>query len=138
MAKVVKYRVDHLGRCALEVTTDENVCRGEQFFALCTALKGVRIILTEAFVDLHIVELDEATYDVLGAFRGDFGLEGHAVEGKVVDGEGEFICRDMIAQRNLPFHFADLDLKREHTGIRELFPKEKEYKSYNKSNIFYS
>ena len=55
VAKVVKYRVDHLGRCALEVTTDENVCRGEQFFALCTALKGVRIILTEAFVDLHIV-----------------------------------------------------------------------------------
>ena len=68
------------------------------------------------------VELDEAFLDVLWAFRGDLGLKGHAEEGKVVDVEGEFIRRDLIAQRHLPFQFADLDLKREHAGVREFFP----------------
>ena len=68
-------------------------------------------------MDLHIVELDEAFQDVLRAFQGDFGLERHAVEGNVVDGEREFIRRDMVAQRHLPFHFADLNLKREQSGI---------------------
>ena len=77
-------------------------------------------------MDLHIVELDEAALYVLGAFRGDFGLEGHAVEGQVVDGEGKFVCRDIIAQRNLPLYLTDLDLQREHADICELLPIENE------------
>ena len=77
-------------------------------------------------MDLHIVELDEAAVDILGAFRGDFGLEGHVVEGQAVDVEGEFVRRDIVAQCDLPFHFADLDLQREQALIRELFPTENE------------
>ena len=77
-------------------------------------------------MDLHIVELDEAAFDILGAFRGDFSLEEHAVEGQVIDGEGEFVRWDIIAQRNLPLYLTDLDLDREHAGICELFPTENE------------
>ena len=73
-------------------------------------------------MNLLVVELDEALLDFLRAFRGDLGLERHAVEGKVVDSEGKFIRRDIVAQRHLPFHLADLDLKREHAGVREFFP----------------
>ena len=73
-------------------------------------------------MDLHIVELDKAALYVLGAFRGDFGLEGHAIEGQVVDVEGEFVRRDIVAQSDFPFDFADLDLNRKQGVIRELFP----------------
>lgn len=73
-------------------------------------------------MNLDIVELYEAFLDVLRAFRGDFGLERHAVEWKVINEEDEFIRRDIIAQRNLPFHFRNLNFKREQAGIRELFP----------------
>ena len=74
-----------------------------------------------------IVKQDEALPDVLGACRGDFGLEGHAVEGTVIDAEGELIFRIKVAQRNLPFDFAafdiaDLDINRKQTRICELFP----------------
>ena len=75
-------------------------------------------------MNLHVVELDEATLNVLRACRGDFSLEGHAVEGEVIDGEGEFVRWDIIAQRNLPLYFADLDLDREQALICELFPTE--------------
>lgn len=101
--------------------TDENVGRGEQSFALYIVLKYVGFILTEACVDLFIVELDEAALDVLGAFKGDFSLEGHAVEGKVINGEVEFIRKDIIAQRDLPLYFVNLDFEREHAGVLELF-----------------
>ena len=77
-------------------------------------------------MDLLTVELDDAALDVLWAHRGDFSLEGHSVEGNVIDGEVEFIRRDIVAQRHLPFHFADLDLEREQRGIRQLFPIENE------------
>ena len=108
-SQVIEHRVYHLGRSALEVFTNVNVCRGRQSLALNPVHKCVGLILTEASVNLHIVELDEAAFDVLWAFMGDFGLKGHAEEGKVVDHEGELIRRDMITQRNLPLHFADLN-----------------------------
>ena len=68
------------------------------------------------------VELDEAFLDVLWAFMGDFGLEGHAMERNVVDGEVKFIRRDVVAQRHLPLYFVNLDFEREQTGVRKLFP----------------
>ena len=77
-------------------------------------------------MDCLSVEFDEAALNVLRAFRGDFSLEGHAVEGNVINSEGKFIRRDIVAQRHFPFHFADLDLKREQTGIRKLFSIENE------------
>ena len=121
-AQVIEHRVDNLGGRTPELITNEDVCRGQQSFAQNPVYKRLGLILTEALVDLHIVELDEAAVDILGAFRGDFGLEGHAVEGQVVDVEGEFVRRDIVAQRDLPFDFADLDLQREQGVICELFP----------------
>ena len=130
-AQVIEHRVDNLGGSALEAITNENVCRKLKFLAHYILLKYLRLILSEACVDLHIVELDETALNVLRAFRGDFGLEGHAEEGKVVDGEEEFIRRDLIAKRNLPFHFIDLDLKREKARIRELFSIENKQKTHS-------
>ena len=57
-----------------------------------------------------------------GPSGGDFGLEEHAKEGKVVDVEGEFICQHTLIQFYLPFNFGNLDLKREHAGIRKPLP----------------
>ena len=106
-AQVIEHRVDHLGRCALEamfffILTNVNVCRGQQSFVRYIVLKCFRLIMIDACVDLHVVELYEAFNEVLGALRDDFGLEGHALEGKVIDCEGKFIRRDIVAQRNLP------------------------------------
>ena len=52
---------------------------------------------------LHLVELDGAAYDVLGAFGGDLSLVGHAEEGQVVDVENEGVSLHVIVERNFPF-----------------------------------
>ena len=109
-AQVIEHRVDNLGGRAAEALTNENVLRRLQFFTQCIEQEGLRLILSEACVDLHIVELDEAGIDVLRAFRGDLGLEGHAVERNVVDSDGKFVGRDIVVQRNLHLNFWNLNL----------------------------
>ena len=104
-AQVIEHGVDNLRGRALEELANENVLRRLQSLAQCIEQEGLRLILSEACVDLHIVELDEAAIDVLWAFRVDLGLEGHAVERNVVDSESEFVGRDIVAQHHLPFHF---------------------------------
>ena len=57
-AQVIEHRIDHLGGRALEVFANENVLRRLQSFAQCIVQEGLRLILSEAFVDLLVVELD--------------------------------------------------------------------------------
>ena len=70
-------------------------------------------------MDLLDNELDKTALDILRAFWGDLGLEWHAVEGKVVDSEGELIRKDLVAQRQLPHHFGGLDPYREQSRVCE-------------------
>ena len=57
-AQVIEHRVDHFGGSAAELLANENVRRGEQSFAHYIVHKCVMLILTEALVNLLIVELN--------------------------------------------------------------------------------
>ena len=86
------------------------------------AIDCERGVLLPALVDLHLVELDDAVFDVLGAFDSDFGLEGHLLEGFVVDKEDEFVLLHVVVQRQLPFEFVILQCDRKCACLCEFFP----------------
>ena len=70
---------------------------------------------------LHLVQLDSAPLDVLGALRDDFSLVRQEREWDVVDAESKCVCHDVIENCDLPLGLAVLQLDRKHAILREFF-----------------
>jgi len=54
--------------------------------------------LLEAFVDLHLVELDFCLLDVLGTVMGDLGLVWQLQEGHIIDVEDKGVLLHVVVQ----------------------------------------
>ena len=70
---------------------------------------------------LHLIQLDLALLDVLGALREDFRLVGQEGERHVVDSESKCVRPDVIENRDLPLGLAVLQLDRKHPLLRKFF-----------------
>ena len=79
-------------------------------------------VLYEARVHLHLVQLEHASLDVLGALWDDFGLVRQEGERDVVYVQGELICRGDIENCDLPLGLSVLQLERKHAFLRKFFP----------------
>ena len=101
------------------LATDEDASRGN---SLVPGLHSFSIVLCEARVDLHFIDIDFAAVDVLGPSGCDLALEGHREEGSIVDAKVEQIRLHIIVQQNLPLEFVILQGDREDTWLREFFP----------------
>ena len=71
---------------------------------------------------LHVVQLDSAVLDVLGALRDDFSLVGQEGERDVVDAKSKFIRGGDIENCDLPLGLAVLQLDRKHATLCKFFP----------------
>ena len=77
----------------------------------------------------HFVEHDSSCYDVLGALRGvDLGLDGHLVEGFIVDVQQEVVILHIVTKRNLPIKAIVLNMQREQARLGQFLAKDNEYK----------
>jgi len=120
LSKVLKHRVYNRRRRACE-TINVNILR--RFLLLSHPfIDSVCGVLYEAIVHLHLVQLDLAPFDVLGALRDDYGLVRQERERDVVDAESKFIRRGDIENCDLPLGLAVLQLERKHTLLRKFFP----------------
>ena len=125
LTKVLKHCVYNCRGRAREAfaTLFTNVDIFREFFLLRhPLLDSVCRVLCEALVHLHLVQLDQALLNVLGALRDDFSLVGQERERDVVDTDNKFIRRGDIEDLNLPRGLAVLQLDRKQTMLRKFFP----------------
>ena len=84
-SKLVKKRVQHLGRRASEDTANVKIGYGLEIDIIVPIANGVGGVLMKAIAHLFPVQLDGALSDVLGALGVDLGLDGHVEEVDAVD-----------------------------------------------------
>ena len=84
-------------------------------------IDGICRVLYEALVHLHLIQLDSAPLDVLGALRDDFSLVRQEWERQVVDTQGELVCGDDIENLDLPLGLPVLQLERKNPLLRKFF-----------------
>ena len=121
LSKVLKHCVYNRRGRALEHTTNEDILR--KFLLLShPLLDSACAVLCEALVHLHLVQLDSAPLDVLGALRDDFSLVGQERERDVVDAESKCVRHDIIENCDLPLGLAILQFERKHSILRKFLP----------------
>ena len=117
LAKVLKHCV-HNRRGRASELINEDILR-EFFLLRHPLLDSACAVLCEALVHLHLVQLDSAHVDVLGALRDDFSLVGQERERDVVDAESKCVRHDIIENCDLPLGLAVLQFEREHILLRK-------------------
>ena len=93
------------------------------------------MVLSVAFVNLHVVELDFASGDVLRSRWGGLSLEWQAQEGFLIDVENEEVTLHVVVEGQLPSQFCILQLQREQTWLIEIFSNKIEQKSLDLERI---
>ena len=123
LPKVLKDCVYNCRGRAMEVITNVDILR-KIFLLSDPFIDSVCGVLYESIVHLHLVQLDPAPLDVLGALRDDFSLVGQEREWDVVYADSKFIRRGDIENCDLPLGLGVLQLERKHTMLRKFFPIE--------------